>query len=215
MSLIEVLKDDDAGVRRSAAEALGKIGPEATPAVEALTTALQDPVVDVRVKAAEALGQISPEAAPAIEVLMEALQGEDADGRLDAARVMLSLLQSQYDKGETEQLIHFERAYTIIFDDGSLSEDDIISFERVLSGLRDRERLDQGRLFNIVKAWVKEHLLISLFVLFYAILLTLWSLLLWQRPFWLLKVNDRGAKRGTFEPSKARSRGPREAPKSR
>jgi len=53
--LIERLKDKDAGVRESAAKALGKIG---EPAVEPLIRALKDKDENVRDGAAAALGKI-------------------------------------------------------------------------------------------------------------------------------------------------------------
>ena len=53
--LIAVLKDNNANVRGSAAEALGQIG---AVAVEPLIAVLKDKDVNVRKSAAEALGQI-------------------------------------------------------------------------------------------------------------------------------------------------------------
>jgi HEAT repeat protein len=43
-ALIIALEDEDVGVRRNAARALGQIGPEAREAVPALMRALRDPV---------------------------------------------------------------------------------------------------------------------------------------------------------------------------
>ena len=79
------LQDPDVEVRSRAAEALGKIGPEAAAAVPALTTALQDPDVDVRMEAAWALGCIGPEAAAAAPALSNALQDPVVDVRSEAA----------------------------------------------------------------------------------------------------------------------------------
>src|SRR6516165_4799852 len=45
--LVEMLKDPEKNVRRSAADALGKIGPNAAEAVPALATALEDLDKDV------------------------------------------------------------------------------------------------------------------------------------------------------------------------
>ena len=59
-ALITALGDADEGVRRSAAEALGRIGPAAAEAVPALITALGDADAEVRRSAAEALGRIGP-----------------------------------------------------------------------------------------------------------------------------------------------------------
>jgi HEAT repeat protein len=57
--LIATLKDQDATVRRSAAFALARIGPEAKEAAPALIVALKDQDAAVRRSAAEALGQIA------------------------------------------------------------------------------------------------------------------------------------------------------------
>ena len=68
-------------VRRSAADALGKIGPPAAEAVPALAAALHDPDEDVRRSAADALGKIGPAAAEAVPALAAALHDPDRDVR--------------------------------------------------------------------------------------------------------------------------------------
>src|SRR5207249_1646073 len=68
------LKNDDTTIRRTAAEALGEIGPDAAVATLALAQALKDTDVGVRCLAADSLGQIGPEAAAAVPALREALQ---------------------------------------------------------------------------------------------------------------------------------------------
>jgi hypothetical protein len=55
---VERLGSNDAEVRRRAAEALGKIGPDAAPALQALRAALADEDPKVRTAAAEALAAI-------------------------------------------------------------------------------------------------------------------------------------------------------------
>jgi HEAT repeat protein len=56
--VVEALKDNESGVRSSAAEALGRMGPAAEVAVPALIEALKDNESDVRNSAAEALKRI-------------------------------------------------------------------------------------------------------------------------------------------------------------
>ena len=75
-ALAEALQDKEPGVRRSAAEALGWIGPKAQDAVPALVEALQDKEL-VRQGAMEALGQIGPAAQAAVPALAEALQDKE------------------------------------------------------------------------------------------------------------------------------------------
>jgi HEAT repeat protein len=73
-SLKTALADPNPQVRRQAARALGKMGPEAAPSVAELTATLNDPDPTVRDAAIRALGQIGPASAPAINALIEALE---------------------------------------------------------------------------------------------------------------------------------------------
>lgn len=70
--LTELLTDPSIDIRRSVAVALGKIGPSASTASEALGKALTDLDEDVRMAAAVALGQIGPAARPALAALRHA-----------------------------------------------------------------------------------------------------------------------------------------------
>jgi len=71
---IEELKSDDSYVRFCAADALGRMGPEAEAAVPVLASALKDQDTGVRAAAAEALGKMGPAAKDAAPALTEALQ---------------------------------------------------------------------------------------------------------------------------------------------
>ncbi len=75
-------------VRASAAEALGKIGPDAVDATPALVAALYDPGENVRASAAEALGKIGPAAAAAAPALLAALYDRDKNVRASAAEAL-------------------------------------------------------------------------------------------------------------------------------
>jgi HEAT repeat protein len=90
--LIDLLHTGDAAggkeVRLMAALALGHAGPEAEPAVPALTELLSDPSPDVRVAAAEALGKVGPAATGAVPG-MAALLKEDQPARV--VRVLKAL----------------------------------------------------------------------------------------------------------------------------
>ena len=85
--LAEALNDEDPIVDSLAAQALGKIGPNAKAAVPALLEGLYDEDKDPIVGscAAEALGKIGPHAVPA---LVEALNNEHEDVRRHAARAL-------------------------------------------------------------------------------------------------------------------------------
>jgi HEAT repeat protein len=75
--LIDALHDSDAGVRKAAANALGKVDPDVKLAVPALTDALKDKVSPVRQAAAGALGLIGPDAKEAIPSLRDAQKDSD------------------------------------------------------------------------------------------------------------------------------------------
>ncbi len=81
----QLLKDQDAGVRRTAAGALGDIGPEATTAIAALKELLHDRQTSVRHDAADALRKIGPAAIPA---LTEVVRGEDCDAGVAAVSAL-------------------------------------------------------------------------------------------------------------------------------
>jgi type II secretion system protein G len=74
---IVLTKDKNEGVRASAAEAIGKIGPEAKTAIFALTELLNDTDAAVRQEAAVVLGRIGPAAKATIPALTELLKDED------------------------------------------------------------------------------------------------------------------------------------------
>src|SRR6516162_5148467 len=76
--LVKQLKDPDADVRRSAAKLLGEAGPEAKPAVAALSAALKDRDRYVRRYAAQSLGEIGPDAKAAVPSLATAMK--DSNG---------------------------------------------------------------------------------------------------------------------------------------
>jgi len=83
-----ILEYHDGDVRSTAAEALGKIGPDAVPAVPSLMTALKDQEAFVQIAAAEALGQIGPTAAQAVPSLMTALKDKDVSVQSAAAKAL-------------------------------------------------------------------------------------------------------------------------------
>ena len=74
--------DSDAGVRRSAAKALEKLGPNDKGAVDPLVIALRDKDPDVVYEAESALARIG---APAVPALVNALRGKDLDLHAEAA----------------------------------------------------------------------------------------------------------------------------------
>ena len=86
--LIELLEDDDAVVRRQAAEALARMGPAAVPQ---LLSVLEDQNEDVRGGAVETVGRMGPAAAIAVPQLLKALQDEHASVRFRATQAIEAL----------------------------------------------------------------------------------------------------------------------------
>ena len=68
------MKHDSALVRRTTADAIGAIGPDAADAVPDLVTALQDPDRAVRQRAMRALSALGPAAEPAVPALITVMQ---------------------------------------------------------------------------------------------------------------------------------------------
>uniref|UniRef100_A0A7C4QNT0 HEAT repeat domain-containing protein n=1 Tax=Schlesneria paludicola TaxID=360056 RepID=A0A7C4QNT0_9PLAN len=87
-ALMAVLSDRtrDSEVRWNAARTLGKIGPDAAPAVATLVEHLTDDDPLVREHAAEALGDIGPAAVDAVPALVAALRDPQTRVRRDAVR---------------------------------------------------------------------------------------------------------------------------------
>jgi len=84
-ALIRALEDQNSFVRRSAALALGRIGPPARAAVPALVRGCRDKEEIVRGAAARALGEIGLPAESAVSALMERLKDESTSVRNRAA----------------------------------------------------------------------------------------------------------------------------------
>jgi HEAT repeat protein len=76
--LYKVLKNDlNAGVRKAAVAALGKMDPDPEEAVPAFKEALKDKAPEVRAAAAGALGMLGPDAKDATSALQQALKDKD------------------------------------------------------------------------------------------------------------------------------------------
>jgi HEAT repeat protein len=84
--LVAGLKDRDDTVRKVAAELLGRLGPEARGAVEALTASLKDKLAAVREDSAKALGEIGTDAKGSVPALLVTLDDEDREVREQSAK---------------------------------------------------------------------------------------------------------------------------------
>jgi|GEM_PF-290842 len=77
--LIRQLGDRDNTMRRQAAQLLSQLGPDAKPAVDALSKALADEDIFVKRFAAKALGGIGPEAKSSVPALAKLLRDENEE----------------------------------------------------------------------------------------------------------------------------------------
>ena len=80
-----------------AAEVLGRLGPAAAPAVDALAALLESPDAELRVTAAETLGRLGAVAKPAVPALRRAAENPDPDVR-HAAVEALKMIDSPPDR---------------------------------------------------------------------------------------------------------------------
>lgn len=91
-----VEKDDEANVRRAAANALAKIDPDPKLVLEPLIGALKnDKDIDVRTSAAIALGRLGPAAKDAVMALQEAVTIGKEAGKNDKAKTALGQAAGQ------------------------------------------------------------------------------------------------------------------------
>lgn len=74
-ALVDLLADDDAAGRIAAVQALGQLGEQAAPAMEALAAKLTDPALQILI--IETLGKIGPAAGPAVPKLAELAKSTD------------------------------------------------------------------------------------------------------------------------------------------
>jgi HEAT repeat protein len=97
--------DLDYSVRQYAAEALGRIGPQAAEAVPELRLALKDKAVQVRDHAAPALGLIGPKAAQAIPDLLQTMRTDKSNQTRWLAAHSLTQIGMQGQKSAVPMLI--------------------------------------------------------------------------------------------------------------
>jgi HEAT repeat protein len=107
-ALVQALWDEDTRVRSSAAEALGRIGSPARPAIPALIAMLQGPGQPdfLYSSASEALGLMGPAARAAVGVLREKLKHPDSYVRVNAAKALWLIDRSR--SGEDAAMVGLE-----------------------------------------------------------------------------------------------------------
>ena len=136
-TLISVLADVDAKVRRQAVAALRAIGPRAAASVPALVAALADDDVDVRREAVAALQAIGRGAAASVPALVVALADDNADVRREA-NTALSYIDSDHHgtiQGLVKSITTCDQEAVVIFA-SKLSTMGVLAMEPLLDALR-------------------------------------------------------------------------------
>jgi HEAT repeat protein len=144
--LIDKLKSSDSDVRRDAAQALGKMGPQAKEAVPALVAALQDKNLFVRRYSAHTLGKIGSDAAkqavPALTKTLDDKRKEVAEAAAEALGQMGTsavkpLVKAVKDKG-TETSVR-QKAVTSLGQIGPEAREAVPALMTVLKGKDNEE----------------------------------------------------------------------------
>lgn len=194
-ALIATLKDSNSIVRASAASALGGMGIEAKSAVPALSTALQDEDKSVRFIAASTLGNMGMEAKAAIPLLTQALQDNDSSVRSTAAYALSRIgagLQSQSEILSSSELdrviLELDRALQAIASSKTISVD---TETKLLSqSLKLLQTEQNSRWFERIYRWSAGERGLAIAAAYVMLLTSLWLLIFWLRPLWLLHINN-------------------------
>ncbi len=187
------LKDSDTDVRSNAVSALGKIGADAKETIPDLRAILKDNDEDVQMRssAVYALGDIGAEAKETIPDLTAALEDPDKDIRSNAAsalKLMADSLQDNVNTLSPKELAstrsELEKALKILeANQTEFSEEETSAVRRAIADLKDQQNAHVSNLIR-QNPW-------AMGVIVYLICVpSLWSILLWLRPLWLLKLNQ-------------------------
>ncbi len=188
------LKDSDTDVRSNAVSALGKIGADAKETIPDLRAILKDNDEDVQMRssAVYALGNIGAEAKETIPDLTAALEDPDKDIRSNAAlalKLMADSLQDNVNTLSPKELAstrsELEKALKILEANQTdeFSEKETSGVRRAIADLKDQQNAHVSNLIR-QNPW-------AMGVIVYLICVpSLWSILLWLRPLWLLKLNQ-------------------------
>ena len=187
------LKDSDTDVRSNAVSALGKIGADAKETIPDLRAILKDNDEDVQMRssAVYALGNIGAEAKETIPDLTAALEDPDKDIRSNAAsalKLMADSLQDNVNTLSPKELAstrsELEKALKILeANQTEFSEEETNAVRRAIADLKDQQNAHVSNLIR-QNPW-------AMGVIVYLICVpSLWSILLWLRPLWLLKLNQ-------------------------
>lgn len=192
---IIALADKSPVVRSSAAYALGSMGTAAESAVPALTVALQDEDKAVRAMVVSAIGSLGRAAESAVPALSATLRDPDRTVRSNAVYAWVEIATSWQQQAKNfshlqleQHIRELETALKII----ETSQEPFPNAEVALlrsswQMLRAERYPDWGA---IALKLLAQYQWLLIGVGYIATLISFWSLLLWQRPLWILHVNN-------------------------
>lgn len=191
VELRDALKDPEAEVRSKAAEALGRIGADAEDTIPDLLVVLKDSEEEVRSKAAEALGRIGAVSKQTIPHLTTALKDPTQEVQGIAAEAIGRIAVSLENRGETLSQPELEQAISDLAAalrslEESKTELSIDSIPTVRLALEQLQKQKTNRFFQFIRKYKSFEFLI----IYAAFFLSLWSLIFWLRPLWLLPINE-------------------------
>lgn len=192
---VTALADKSPVVRSSAAYALGNMGAAAESAVPALTVALQDEDKSVRSMVVSAIGRMGVAAESAVPALSQMLRDPDRTVRSNAIYAWAKIATGWQQQATTFSNLQLERdireietALTIIEASQELFP------EAEVALLRQSSQILRAQLYpdwsEISLKWLFQYSWLPIGVAYVATLISFWSLLLWQRPLWILGINN-------------------------
>ena len=192
---VTALADKSPVVRSSAAYALGSMGAAAESAVPALTVALQDEDRSVRSMVVSAIGSMGAAAESAVPALSQTLRDPDRTVRSNAIYAWAKIATNWQQKAATLSHLQLERdireletALKIIETSQELFPEAEVALLRQSSQILKSHRYPNWS-ENGLKL-LSQYRWLPIGIVYIATLTSFWSLLLWQRPLWILGINN-------------------------
>jgi len=192
---ITALADKSPVVRSSAAYALGSMGSAAESAVPALTVALQDEDRAVRAMVVSAIGSIGRAAESAVPALSATLRDPDRTVRSNAVYAWVEIATSWQQQAKNFSRLQLEQHIRELETALKLIETSKEPFpETEVTLLRSSWQMLRAERYPdwsaIALQLFSPYQWLAIGVVYIATLTSFWSLLLWQRPLWILHINN-------------------------
>lgn len=192
---VTALADKSPVVRSSAAYALGSMGTVAEGAVPALTVALQDEDSSVRSMVVSAIGSMGIAAESAIPAMGAMLQDPDRAVRSNAVYAWGEIAAGWQQRAKTlsseklEQHIRdLEAALKIIETSKEPFPEAEVAFLHHSWQMLKAERSPEWGAFGL--NLLSQYQWLAIGVAYIMTMTSIWSLVLWQRPLWILGINN-------------------------